>query len=144
MEVARRAGDLIALGEAMNSNFLGRGGFSSTEERLASAEEVLGIAEVTGSLEGRFWGHWQRLGAFLGIGDVAGVDVELAALRPVAEEYRQPFYLYFIPLLDAMRALGDGRWSDAEKLIPQPTSALGAPTSAVMSASSAQIVPSAW
>ena len=119
VEVARRAGDLEALGEAMNSNFLGRGGFSSTEERLASAEEVLRIAEVTGSLEGRFWGHWQRLGAFLGIGDVAGVDVELAALRPVAEEYRQPFYLYFIPLLDAMRALGDGRWSDAEKLIPQ-------------------------
>src|SRR5439155_7085421 len=85
IEVARRAGDLEALGEAMNGNFLGRGGFSSTEERLASAEEVLRIAEATGSLEGRFWGHWQRLGAFLGIGDVAGVDVELADVRFVAE-----------------------------------------------------------
>src|SRR5439155_17035130 len=119
VEVARRAGDLRALGEAMSSNYLTRGGFSSNEERMGSANEVLRIAEATGSIEGRFWGHWQRLGAFLDIGDVAGVDAELGALRPVAEEYRQPFYLFFIPLLDAMRALADGRWSDAEKLIPQ-------------------------
>ncbi|MDP9180990.1 MAG: protein kinase, partial [Chloroflexota bacterium] len=119
VEVARRAGDLIALGEAMQSNFLGRGGFSSTEERLATANEVLRIAEATGSVEGRFWGHWQRVSAFLGIGDMVNVDLEIAALRLAAEEFRQPFYLWFIPLLDAMRALGDGRWADAEALIPQ-------------------------
>src|SRR5947208_10911454 len=77
------------------------------------------MAVETVSVEGSFWGHWQRLGAFLDMGDIEGVDIELAAIRSAAEEYRQPFYLWFIPLLDAMRALADGRWSDAEKLIPQ-------------------------
>ncbi len=47
------------------------------------------------------------------------MGVELAAIRSAAEEFRQPFYLYFIPLIEAMRALADGRWSDAETLIPQ-------------------------
>src|SRR6266581_4188723 len=119
VEVARRAGDLVALGEAMNSNFQGRGGFSSTEERLATSDEVLRIAEATGSVEGRFWGHWQRLAAFLAVGEIERVDKELAAIRSAAEEYRQPFFLWFIPLLEGMRALGDGRWADAEALIPQ-------------------------
>ncbi len=119
VDVARRAGDLRALGEAMSSNYLARGGFSSIEERLASANEVLQIAEETASIEGRFWGHWQRLGAVLDMGDIERVDVELAAIRSAAEEFRQPFYLYFIPLLDAMRALAGGCWSDAETLIQQ-------------------------
>jgi eukaryotic-like serine/threonine-protein kinase len=84
---------------------------------------VVQIAEETGSIEGRFWGHWQRLGAFLDTGDIERVDVELTAMRSAAEEFRQPFYLYFIPLLDAMRALSDGRWSDVEVLIPQALAA---------------------
>ncbi len=127
LEVARRSGDLLAIVEATSGSFLSRGQRDTPAEMLANADALLRLADETGSIEGRFWGRLQRLSAFNYMGDAAARDIELAELRKVAEECRQPFYLFFPPLIDAMRAMADGHWTEAEALASRALAAGQAP-----------------
>ena len=73
-----------------------------------------GIGEALGD-RGVMWSaSCARICGLLLDGDMATVDREIDVAARIAEESRQPFYLFWTPTLYGMRALMDGRFADAE------------------------------
>ena len=62
--------------------------------------------------------NW-RISVLLEAGDVAAVDQEIARVEHMANTLRQPRAMVFHPLHKAMRAVGEGRFDDAEQGIAE-------------------------
>ncbi len=117
VEMARRVGDPMSLAQAlMRRQFTGEIGPVDTERRLRECDELHDLAKQLGDLELELRAHVYRLRNRLELGDIRGVDADLAAYERLAGVLRQPGYLWQVPLLRATRALIDGRFADAEKL----------------------------
>jgi tetratricopeptide (TPR) repeat protein len=119
VEMARRVGDKRALTFALSSRHLALWGPENVEERLAVAGEVVRLAtEVEDTervLQGRVW----QVVDFLELGDIQAVDVGIALCGRLADELRQPGYLWWTAVFRGMRALLEGRFVPAEALIQE-------------------------
>lgn len=115
--MARRVGDQRALTFALSSRHLALWGPANVEERLAVAGEVVRLALAIGDVERVLQGRVWQVVDFLEIGDIQAVDVGIALCERLAEELRQPGYVWWTEIFRAMRALLDGRFPDAEDLI---------------------------
>jgi tetratricopeptide (TPR) repeat protein len=117
VEMARRVGDRRALTFALSSRHLALWGPENVEERLAVAGEVVRLAteieDTERVLQGRVW----QVVDFLELGDIQAVDVGIALCGRLADELRQPGYLWWTAVFRGMRALLDGRFAAAETLI---------------------------
>jgi DNA-binding CsgD family transcriptional regulator/RecA/RadA recombinase len=117
LATARRAGDPSALAYALSARCIAVSAHEDLTARLATATELLRLAEEIGdrelALEGRRW----RLYALLEKGDIVVVDAEIEAYARVAAGLRQPEYLSHVALWRAMRALMDGRFAEVEPLV---------------------------
>ncbi len=117
--MARRVGDPATLAVALLSRNLALWDSDDAENRLARATEIVRMAEQAGdrglALEGRLW----RTTTLLELGDIRAVDGEVHAYVGLAEELRQPRYLWMATWLRAMRASLDGRFDEAEGLVHQ-------------------------
>jgi tetratricopeptide (TPR) repeat protein len=120
MDLARRLGDpavLVSTLRAHQDSLWGRP--ERINEIVAAADEMLTLAEDIGdkewASEARIW----RLLCSLELGDIQTVDTELEVLVRLAEEMRQPLYVYLAIGYQAMRALLEGRFDDAERLAQQ-------------------------
>jgi len=117
VEMARRVGDPRALAAALvRRQFTGGIGRAETERRLREGAELHDLAKRLGDRELELRAHIYRLRDRLELGDVSGLDAELAAVARLAGELRQPQHLWHVPLLRGMRALIDGCFEDAERL----------------------------
>ena len=116
VETARRVGDPVALGQALTDNHYSLWGPGNTEDRLAMANELLRLAEETGNLALTEAARRCRIGDLLEMGDMQAVDAELDVYTRVAEEMRQPRYVWVSAMFRAMRALFDGRFEEGERL----------------------------
>ena len=77
------------------------------------------LAEGAGSPELALHGHnWCQI-ALLEVGDVAGLDAELAAYERLAEELQRPRYRWYAHARRAMRALLAGDLDAGERLATQ-------------------------
>jgi class 3 adenylate cyclase len=118
--MARRVGDPQAEALALiRRQFTGGIGPEETQRRLRESRELHDLAKRLGNLELEVRAHAYRLRDRLELGDIRGVDAELAAYERLAKELRQPTFLWHIPLLRGMRALVDGRFADAEALVTE-------------------------
>ncbi|MGH2987733.1 MAG: protein kinase domain-containing protein [Solirubrobacterales bacterium] len=117
VEMARRIEDPESLALALvRRQFTGGTGPEETQRRLRECSELHDLAKRRGDLELEVRAHIYRLNDRLVLGDIRGVDADLAAYERLAAELRQPQFLWHIPLLRGMRALIDGRFDDAEAL----------------------------
>jgi class 3 adenylate cyclase len=117
VEMARRIDDSESLALALvRRQFTGGTGPEETQRRLRECSELHDLAKRRGDLELEVRAHIYRLNDRLVLGDIRGVDADLAAYERLAAELRQPQFLWHIPLLRGMRALIDGRFDDAEAL----------------------------
>ncbi len=117
LEMARRIDDPESLAQALiRRQFTGGVGRDHTQRRLDEADELHDLAKRTADRELELRAHMYRLRDRLEVGDVAGVDADLAAVERLAGLLRQPQYSWNVPLLKATRALIDGRFDDAERL----------------------------
>jgi class 3 adenylate cyclase len=117
VEMARRIGDSDALAQALvRRQFTGGIGPEQTLRRLREADELHDLAKRLGDLELELRAHVYRLAQRLAVGDVAGMDADLAAYERLADLLRQPQHSWHVPLLKATRAMIDGRFDDAERL----------------------------
>ncbi len=116
VELARRAGDAATLVTALAARTWAMLGPNHIAERLEVATDLLTLAERIGDKYAAFIGHEFRFGALLALGDIKAVDREIDAATFLANEIRQPLYLWFTTWWRASRAICDGRLQEADRL----------------------------
>jgi len=90
--IARRAGDAAVLGDALFALRYVIWRPETLGERLAMAEEILGIAERTGSQEVALKGLHVRILALEEMSDVQSLNAAIAEHGRLAEAFRGPYY----------------------------------------------------
>jgi hypothetical protein len=117
VRVARELGNPATLAYAMNALQLALWDPEGAEQRLAVAGEIVALAEAGGARDVEIYGRiWRQL-ALLELGDLAAAEREMAAFTRLAEELRQPFFLWHVRTWHAMRALLTGDLVAAERAI---------------------------
>lgn len=83
-------------------------------DRLAIASELVALAERAGDRELALQGRTQRLLDLMRAGDIRALDLEIEHHGQLADELRQPRYLWMAANMQAMRALWRGDFARAE------------------------------
>ncbi len=117
VELARRSGDADALFDAMGARLWALMGPDDDDERLRVANEVAALAERSGHKERLLLAYEHRLRCFLSAGDMVAADRENHAYETLTKELRQPVYVLYSDFYQVGRALGEGRFADAEACI---------------------------
>jgi tetratricopeptide (TPR) repeat protein len=116
VEMARRLGDVAALGPALAARWMAVWGPDGLDERAAVADEILSLAQQTGDRDLELLGRAQRAATSLEAGDLLAVDADLAAYTGLADELRMPVHQWTVTTMRAMRALLQGSFDEAERL----------------------------
>ena len=117
VDMARRLGDPATLAYALNGRYSANWGPGVLEERLATAEELINIAERAGDLERTYEGHDSRFWALLEAGRLRDALGELETKTNLAHELRQPAQLWDLAVARALLTLFEGRFGEAEEAI---------------------------
>ena len=104
--MARRVGDTEAEVAALAAFCDARSGPAYVPERIEAAGRMLALSHHHALLE--LLGRRIRLRARLELGDLTGVDADIAAYARVADRLRSPTYSWLVPLWRGMRAVLDG------------------------------------
>ena len=115
-DIARATGDRETLLNVLSSATFVRWMPGATDERLVLAREVEALAIELGEKELRAANHGWLLGIHLELFDRAAFDAGLVQFVALADELGQPMYRWWSRLLQAVQALLDGRFDDAERL----------------------------
>jgi hypothetical protein len=116
LRLARASSDARALTRALLARYFALLGPDRIEEPLAMADEVVRVAESSGSTPTALDGRLLRIPLLLMLGDVARVDAEIAIVVPRADAMRLPYGRWLARSVQALRALLAGRFDDAERL----------------------------
>ena len=116
VEMARRLGDPATLAATLKARFYARLRPEHIPARLANAAELIRLGEATGDRDTVLNAQSWRLFDLMELGDIQAVDHCLDVHRRLAEELRQPFYLYVNTTFQAMRATFAGRFAEGEHL----------------------------
>jgi tetratricopeptide (TPR) repeat protein len=119
LRLARRTADQKTLGYCLHAHHLALWGSPHLEERLATTAEILQLAEQAGDLELALTGYSRRVADLLEAGDLFAVDAAIAAHARLAEELRQPEYLWQSVIWKGMRAVMAGQFEEGERLAQQ-------------------------
>jgi tetratricopeptide (TPR) repeat protein len=119
VELARRADNPAALAYALDGRIPAILAPDTLAECLALATELLDVAERIGDTERVLHGHLHRLIVLVMGGDVSQLEAGFDATSRMAEELRQPFQLWEVRAAEAAVALFEGRFTEAEQLIPE-------------------------
>jgi hypothetical protein len=120
--MARRVGDPMALVSALYSRHAALVGSQNVQERLDVSTELLKFAQASGNKEMELRARYRRILDLLEIGDIPAVDQEIETYSALAEELRQPRYLWLTPFCKASRALLEGKFEECERLAQQALS----------------------
>ncbi len=116
-EIARRADDPVVLASVLRDIHYALWAPDNVDQRLALAEEIVKLAEAVGdramALETRIF----RSNDLMEKGDISAVDREFEVCLPLAEQLRQPYPRWSAATFVAMRALLEGRFEEAERLV---------------------------
>jgi hypothetical protein len=115
VNVARRAGDPLALAFALSARHVALWRPDNLEERLAMARDIVRLGEARGDPETALRGRVWLLTDLLELGDLQTADRTFQEYRRDAERLGQPVYVRFAATWQAMRAGLDGRFADAER-----------------------------
>jgi eukaryotic-like serine/threonine-protein kinase len=114
--MARRLGDRVALGYALNARMHALWGIGPAPERLATGIELGEIADDIGDELLALHGHMWRTRELLAQGDVDAVDAEIARFRARETGPMHPLEASFAFNVTAMMALLGGEFETAEEL----------------------------
>jgi DNA-binding CsgD family transcriptional regulator len=119
VEMARRVDDPLALYTALRVSLFACQKPEDIEERLASATQMLKLAEEAGDKEMIAEARGWHLDGLLALGDIQALDRELEIYAQIAAEVRQPFYVYTLLVKKATRAILAGRFDEGERFACQ-------------------------
>jgi DNA-binding SARP family transcriptional activator/tetratricopeptide (TPR) repeat protein len=125
VQAARRLGDPAALAYALDAAEAALHAPHTVERRLTEATEIVSLAGAVKDRERLFDGHEHGFWAAWEFGDPARRASELASMRRVAEELRQPSQFWMLGVAEAVLAIAEGRFGEAEEL-SERAAAIGA------------------
>ena len=117
--MARRIGDPATLAAVLHDQHVAIWGLASPTERLATATEVVRLAEGSGNHALALQGRTLRIRNLLELGDMPAFEAEIMTYARMTSELRQLTYRWYVPLLQATRAALIGRFEEAERLAEQ-------------------------
>ena len=119
VELARRLGDPATLAYALEGSYAALSWPRDTDAWLAMARELIQLADEVGDKELAYHGHTHVGGVAMVRGDIPAAESEFAISTTIAQELRQPAYLWSQTSPHAAIALFAGRFEEAEHLITQ-------------------------
>jgi eukaryotic-like serine/threonine-protein kinase len=122
VDMARRLGDIAALGSALRARWVARWEPEGLDERAGLAEELLRLARETDDRELELLGRARRIACSLERGHIGEVDADIAAHARLADELRMPVYQWHAATMRAMLALLRGSFQEGERLAGQALS----------------------
>ena len=114
--IARRVGDPRTLASCLDARHYALWRPENVEERLVVAAELRGVAEETGDPELELQGAAWTIIDLMELGDIDGVDIQIAAVSKLADALHRPIWLWWASLFRGARAQLDGRFDEAERL----------------------------
>jgi DNA-binding NarL/FixJ family response regulator len=124
MELAGRSGDPGLLAAVLPARHLALAGPDWTMDRLALADQALGLARSLAAPIQELFARVWRIDAFWELGDIASVDAEIGRLADLAHALRTPVATWHLRRCQAARALIVGRYEQAAALSEEATAAL--------------------
>jgi tetratricopeptide (TPR) repeat protein len=124
MQIARRVGDPRTLAICLDARHYALWLPENVEERLEVAAELRRVAAETGDPELELQGAGWTIIDLMELGDIEGVDIQIAAASKLAEALHRPIWLWWTSLFRASRAQLAGNFDEAERLT-QETLAIG-------------------
>ncbi|HET6547164.1 MAG TPA: hypothetical protein VFG79_01820, partial [Solirubrobacter sp.] len=122
--IARRIDDPRTLATCLDARHYALWLPENVEERLEVAAELRRVAEQTGDPELELQGAGWTIIDLMELGDIDGVDIQIAAASKLAEALHRPIWLWWTSLFRAARAQLEGTFDEAERLT-QETLAIG-------------------
>jgi class 3 adenylate cyclase/tetratricopeptide (TPR) repeat protein/DNA polymerase III delta prime subunit len=116
--MAERCGDVPALLAALGSKRAAVGP-SGAMERLRATRAVLELAESHGAVETVLEARLLTAMDLLELGDVEAFDRETDRFLEQVRERRVPHFEWYARVVDAMRAMLQGRFADAETIVEE-------------------------
>jgi DNA-binding SARP family transcriptional activator len=116
VEMARSHGDPATLARALCARHVSLGAPDRLEQRLATATEMLELADRANDRESSLQARNFRVTDLLEAGDLAGFDRELEAYAALCHEFPLPAFRWYIPLWRATRATINGDFDEATRL----------------------------
>ena len=118
-ELAVASGDRLALSDALSARYWATLGPDRLEDRKAIGHEALRCGAAWNEPRLRTLGHEALIGAYLVEGEMDEAAREIAAHAALAEEMRQPLFLFISRLLQGSYALNLGRFDEAERMFEE-------------------------
>jgi DNA-binding CsgD family transcriptional regulator len=118
-EMARRLDEPATLAATLKARFYARLRPEQIITRLATTAELIRLANLVGDRDLVLQAYAWRLFDLMDLGEMPAVEAQLAAHTRLAEELRQPFYLYINVTFQAMRAIFVGQFEEGERLAQQ-------------------------
>jgi class 3 adenylate cyclase len=115
--MARRVGEPDTLAAVLEHAHYTLSTPARTEDRVEIVTELIDAAERAGDREMAIEGHGMLLIDLLELGDVEGLDREMAIYSRGAMTLREPNYLRYATIRRAMRALLAGRFDQVEPIL---------------------------
>jgi tetratricopeptide (TPR) repeat protein len=122
--IARRIDDARTLATCLDARHYALWRPENVEERLEVAAELRRVAEETGDPELELQGAGWTIIDLMELGDIPGVDIQIAAASKLAEALHRPIWLWWTSLFRGARAQLAGDFDEAERLA-QETLAIG-------------------
>jgi tetratricopeptide (TPR) repeat protein len=122
LDMARRLGDVAALGSALRARWAALWTPDRLDERSALAEEIVRLAREAGDREMELLGRARRASCSLEAGDIQVAEADIAAHGRLAEELQMPLHQWNSTTMRGMLALLRGSFHDAELLADQALS----------------------
>jgi YVTN family beta-propeller protein len=119
LEVARRLGDPWTLAHAMLGYISSRHSPAFTHQVPQYAREITQVALQAGDLECAIEGYASLFEASIEIADLPAAQAHVEAMTRLAEDLRQPAQRWVAALYRSFLALLEGRFGEAERLIPE-------------------------
>jgi DNA-binding SARP family transcriptional activator len=116
LAMARRIGDPATLAYALEGYIAGHHSPEFVPQQLDLATELIEVSMEVGDNERAVEGHEVRLMSLLELGE-PGAEAESEAMTKRAEELRQPAQQWLAAVNEALLALLEGRFDEAESLI---------------------------
>ena len=116
MAIARRIDDPRTLATCLDARHYALWLPENVEERLEVAAELRRVAEQTGDPELELQGAGWTIIDLMELGDIDGVDIQIAAASKLAEALHRPIWLWWTSLFRGARAQLAGDFDEAERL----------------------------